>query len=700
LIVVSSEARLDRGSQRDQAGNDHPSAETRSFVFFLTLFSVLFGQVIRLRIYFGVLLPPQKPVPWWFVLGALEDVLVFSLAASIVLGVSRIVRTERLPRIAFGAFAILLNVLQVVRSEVVIFLGAAIRPEDFRYGIPAAVVARSLASVAGLVLLITLMVLLSAVGFSWWLAGKLRERWLGPGGYFATFVGTAALAFFMNGIPGFPLVRNPLLSILAIQGEEIISGARNKSEISRPFLPELSVRELVPESPPRRYIDPRYPLAYATDDLPNGIGVKPNIVFFVVESLRAEEVGCYGADPPNVTPNIDTLAKNGIRIDPAYSVGTYTASGEVALWYGLAPLPREILLSSRPELTMTGLPEILRAAGWQRFIWIHNGDYNFYGRELFYPLRGVDLVDGRSFPPHDPRTNWGFSDRSLSQNAVRVLDRVQEPFVSMILTVTNHHPFDLPSDADPPMELPPRRASHYASFPGSENLLGNRTSGMIQTVHYSDEAIGDFIRLARSRPWFKNTIFVITGDHGSAIAPYDRHVSSLHVLVELRHRVPLIIFSPLLRGGRTVEGPATQADILPTLLAAAGVTLPRAGIGANLLDPRLSRDRIVVMWSSHGRILTLASGKWYYHAFYRGSGPFEDQEPIETLIDGESDPEGQVDLLAKQPLLVRRFRAVARVYFTVYPWLIVTDRSGVPPAALSRSLPTARAGAAGTSSTR
>jgi len=107
---------------------------------------------------------------------------------------------------------------------------------------------------------------------------------------------------------------------------------------------------------------------------------------------------------------------------------------------------------------------------------------------------------------------------------------------------------------------------------------------MLRTLHYTDEAIGYFFELARKQPWYARTVFVLTGDHGLPIAPLDG-LRTFHRFIELRHRVPLIIFSPLLQGGKVVPGPASQIDLLPTLSGLFGVKGDQTGLGRDLLDP-------------------------------------------------------------------------------------------------------------------
>jgi phosphoglycerol transferase MdoB-like AlkP superfamily enzyme len=332
---------------------------------------------------------------------------------------------------------------------------------------------------------------------------------------------------------------------------------------------------------------------------------------------------------------------------------------------------------------LTGLPEILRASGWRSLLWIHNGDQTFYHRDRFYRPRGFQMIDGRDFPRDDPRTGWGYSDRALARRAIKALDRAPEPFAAQVLTVTNHHPFQVPSDAQSRFPLLAGSRRGFLSFLGLDNPMGLQTAPMLQTIHYTDEAVGDFFRLAASRPWFSRTVFVVTGDHGISIVPYRRQIHTLIGLTELRHRVPLILYSPLLPPGR-VPGPASHVDVPETLLALAGVELPRPGVGRDLLDvEQYDPHRPVLLWSASGRLVTLVDAARLYQASLRIEPSSDERIRLsgEVLVDPAIDPDGEHNLLSAEPEATARYRRLARVYAEVYPWLIFSGRSGLPSSA-------------------
>ena len=642
----------------------------RSAIFMTIAWGFFVGLLVRLRIEHDAPLPPIDSFGW-LLAGTLQDVAVLLCAAAAALAIVR-----RWPRTAvalFVVFVAITNVLHIIRSEAVVFFGDVIRPEDLHGDIPLTLAAGSLRGTPAFLFVVALltgaMIPLLTKRFA---VGWLRFRDVVAAALVA--VGAAAAVTGMR--PDSRLGRNVWVALFDIE-QEAMESPHQRFENEKPSINPISIRRFAGKVFDRTYTDADYPLAYldrgADDAVSASWHVRPNIVFLLMESVRAEEVGCYGADPPGVTPNIDALASNGIRVDPAYSAGTYTASAELATWYGLPPIPREILITSRPALDATGLPEILRYSGWRSFVWIHGGDSNFYRRDSFYIPRGVKVVDARSFPPRDPNTNWGYSDRSLARNAVTVLNRLREPFAAMLLTLSNHHPFELPQDAGPPMALPAT----------TNETRGRRTADMVQTVHYTDQAIGDFVREARTRPWFAHTIFIITGDHGLTTPPYERPIAGDEELLDLMHRVPLILYSPLLPRGITIRGPASHIDLMPTILGLIHAPVV-TGLGVDLFDENALRSRVLPMWSLHQRALTLATRTRVYRAWYESGGPLEAQTPVEALFDPARDPAGMRNLIDVERDTAKTFRELAKIYVTVYPWLVVHGNSGLPPDLLRR----------------
>ncbi|HEY5611551.1 MAG TPA: LTA synthase family protein, partial [Thermoanaerobaculia bacterium] len=599
---------------------------------------------------------------------------------------ARVRSLERLGRILLALVLFLSAVLHFAWSEAVIFFGHPLRGEDLQTNLHPRLFLGSAQGTVLATFLAVIAIYWAAVAVVQWTSRRARFSVVSGGRLLAVAVAAALIAQLPLKAHLIETTRNPVVAILALMKENPWGQIRGEIEIPKPSYPLTAIRELAPRR--RQFLDDAYPLAHvAPPRSPEALRLqrngRPNIVFFLMEGIRDEEVGAYGGSLKNLTPNIDRLAREGIMIDDVYSVGSYTPEGELGVWYGLLASPYEIIIRTRPDVAVSGLPEILKANGWKSFVWVHPGDQTLYLSSRFYLHHGFRMLDGRDFAPSEPHTNWGYSDKALGRRGLEALDKTREPFAAMLLTVTNHHPFQLPSDASGAYRGLPEEKRGWVPVPGSEQLFGLHTVPMLKTVHYTDEALGYFMDEARKRPWFDNTIFVILGDHGLPITPLSG-IASLHHFAGLRHRVPLIFYSPLLAGGKVIEGPASHADILPTLLGLFGVTSPRAGVGIDLFDPA-DRDpeRPIVAVSPDARLISVVTATRAYHARFAPptSGHIATFNE-EFLIDPIADPRGLNNLVDQGDPALDRLRRAAKIYLEVYPWLLAEGRTGVPDEAI------------------
>lgn len=635
------------------------------FSHYVVGLSVSLGLVVRVRIITASAMPPAQPVSW-LLAGLAEDLVVGGLLACIVWLIFR--RLPRVGAVLLAAALLAMLIGQYALSVAVIFFGHPLRGEEFETEIHPQLF---IGSATGLLLgriLVLMAVYLIGVIVAWRRAHRsgtppMNVRYIAaafaipvlvaPIAAWGTSVETAENAF----VAGYSILREP----------RIYEGAG--PPIPKPIHDLRLARELAGAVDPHEFYDDDYPLARRRPKPSPRIvslppGVKPNVVFITLEGLRAEETGVYGNNPPGITPNLDLLAREGIRVDRAYSVGRYTPEGELGIWYGVPASAYEVVMRSRSRLKVTGIPEILRAAGWRSNLWMHDGDQRLYLAGRFFRAHGIRVIDGRDFPHDDPSTSWGYSDRALMRHAVDAFDHLEPPFTAMLMTVSNHHPFKLPPDA---LEV-------IDTGGGLQATLGKQNGRLLQTEHYTDEALGEFFERARTRPWFHNTIFVICSDHGSAVAPFDDRPVNDHRLFELVHRVPLIFYSPLLPGGKVIAGPASQCDILPTILGLLNLDLPRAAIGRDLFAETPDPKPPVIAWSWPPRELTIATGPYVYHALI---GSDSSQPSQEILVDDVADPDGHRNIADVKPDTIRYCRRMGMIFLDVYQWLLANDRAGV-----------------------
>jgi hypothetical protein len=654
---------------------------TRAFITRAAIGSLAIGFLIHLRILAAAPVRTSQPA-MWLLLATVQNAATIATFAVLV----NVLLADSLPRTArtlFSALTLLRVCLQAALSEIVIFFGHGLFRENLQMALHPTLFEASLRGAT--VMAIAFFTLLAAIVLA--LASFSARRHPTP--IKTEFIATIAVVAIVASVTLPPVqlseaTSNPFWTITRLLQHDVINNVRGTMTIPEPLGPRTEMRTAMPRRH-SEFIDDAYPLAYVPP--PRSAAAvppaqqRPNIVFWLMEGLRAEEVGAYGGTIPNITPNFDALAKQSIFFTDAYSVASFTPEGEIAMWYGVQASPYEVIVRTRPNITMYGLPEILARDGYA-LLWMHPSSAEMYLSTRFYLHRGFHVLDGRDFAPSLASTNWGYSDRALAETLVKTLDRMPEPFAAMGVTVSNHHPFQVPSDAKTHLDLPstwPKRGYEPLGFGGFE--VGEHTLPRIHTVHYSDEALGYFIELARRKPWFANTIFVIAGDHGTPTKPLDRDIRNTHDFLDLRHRVAMIIFSPLLKP-RVVTQPVSHVDLLPTLLGLVGEKRARAGLGIDLLDPADADDHRMVITYSDTRAVRITDAHYCYDVLLQRE---KDRYTLGTeALYAAYDHRGLNEVSASHPAEVARFRTAARAYIDSYGWLLASGHSGVPANARER----------------
>ena len=295
---------------------------------------------------------------------------------------------------------------------------------------------------------------------------------------------------------------------------------------------------------------------------------KPNVVQIVVESLGSDLLG-------ENTPNLNRLVEESLFFSNLRATGTRTVRGIEALTLSLPPTPGSSIVR-RPGcegLFSTG--SVFRAQGYDT-AFLYGGFGYFDNMNAFFSGNGFRIVDRASMKNEDITfTNaWGVCDEDLFRACLRKADesfRTGRPFHQFVLTTSNHRPFTYPEGR--------------VSIPSGTGRAG--------AVAYTDYAIGAFFREASKRPWFSNTVFVISGDHTSGAAGHTD-------LPPERYLIPAMIYAPGRIAPRKVNTLCSQADIAPTLFDLLGWSYRSGFFGRSILSLRPGEGRA---WISTYQIL-------------------------------------------------------------------------------------------------
>lgn len=268
-----------------------------------------------------------------------------------------------------------------------------------------------------------------------------------------------------------------------------------------------------------------------------------NIVLVSVESLSASYLGAYG-NQENLTPYLDKLAGESLVFDKLFATGTRTVRGLDALSIAIPPIPGQAIVHRPNSDHLATIGELLEAKQYSTFF-IYGGYGVFDSMNAYFRGNDYQVVDRTDFDKSTIQSEnvWGVDDESLFKNALNLFDNrvtTDKPFFAHIMTTSNHRPYTFPEGK---IDLP----------------QGSRRGA----VKYTDYAIGQFIEQAKTKPWFKDTLFVIVADHCASVA------GKTKLPVEKYH-IPLFFYAPDLLPAGHFTRMASQIDIVPTLLDVLG----------------------------------------------------------------------------------------------------------------------------------
>jgi phosphoglycerol transferase MdoB-like AlkP superfamily enzyme len=299
-----------------------------------------------------------------------------------------------------------------------------------------------------------------------------------------------------------------------------------------------------------------------------------NVVMIVVESLSGKFLKSLGAEK-NLTPNLDSLIKESLFFTNFYATGTRTVRGMEAITLSVPPTPGRSIVKRPDNHNMFSSGFIFKNKGYETKF-IYGGHGYFDNMNEFFSNNGFGIVDRTDFSDEEDtfHTVWGVCDEDLLNKTLKEADssyKAHKPFMSFVMTTSNHRPYDYP---DGRIDIP----SH---------------TGRDGAVKYTDYAIGDFIKKAKNKPWFKNTVFVIVADHCSTSA------GKTEIPLDKYH-IPLIIYAPEILKPQVVDKVSSQIDIMPTLFSVLNWSYKSKFYGSDILRPSFKERALIGTYQKLG----------------------------------------------------------------------------------------------------
>ncbi len=308
---------------------------------------------------------------------------------------------------------------------------------------------------------------------------------------------------------------------------------------------------------------------------------RKNVVFILVESLSGSFMKEFG-NKESITPFLDSLAQKSIFFENLYATGTRTVRGMEAMTLCIPPTPGQSIVKRPDNQNLFTVSNVFKNKGYTSNFF-YGGDGYFDNMNAYFGGNGFTIYDrGRGSVLSDAikttRHNiedrevtfenaWGICDEDIFAKMLKVADahyKNNQPFFNFVMTTSNHKPYTYP---DGTVDIP--------SGTGREGA-----------VKYTDYAIQKLFEKAKSKPWFKNTVFIIIADHCASSAGKDEiDVANYHI--------PAFIVNLPSGDNQKVKKQCSQIDLFPTFFSLLHWNYDSDFFGKDIFDAHFEERSLV-----------------------------------------------------------------------------------------------------------
>nr|WP_155125767.1 LTA synthase family protein [Streptococcus parasanguinis] len=263
--------------------------------------------------------------------------------------------------------------------------------------------------------------------------------------------------------------------------------------------------------------------------------------------------------------------------------------------------------------TQQAAPFILSKNGYNSSAVFHGNAGSFWNRNTAYKQWGYNYFFDASYFTKQNSSNsfqYGLNDKYMLKDSIKYLERLQQPFYTKFITVSNHYPYTTSLSGDD------------LGFPLAKTQ-DETINGYFATANYLDSSIKAFFDYLKESGLYKNSIIVLYGDHygisnsrNPALAPLLGKNSETWSSYDnaMLQRVPYMVVIPGMDKGGIIDTFGGEIDMLPTLEHLLGIESNKfLQVGQDMLSP--DHDQIVAFRSANYFVTpeyTSYSGRTYY----------------------------------------------------------------------------------------
>jgi phosphoglycerol transferase MdoB-like AlkP superfamily enzyme len=303
----------------------------------------------------------------------------------------------------------------------------------------------------------------------------------------------------------------------------------------------------------------------------NSAIARPNVIMITIESFSADFMTAFG-NKQQITPFLDSLAKENVLFTNMYATGTRTIRGMEALSLSIPPTPGSSIVRRPGNSNLFTVGTIFKNEGYDR-TFLYGGDGYFDNMNQYFGSNGFDVTDrGRKIAVGDSyetkrtiirdslvhfENAWGICDEDLYDAVINDADEKyskHHPFYQFVMTTSNHRPYTYPAGK---IDIP-------------------SGSGREGAVKYTDYAISQFFRKIKNKPWYQSTVVILVADHCASSAGKDEiDISKYHI--------PCLVANLPGKPKGKIEKMCSQIDLYPTIFNLFGWKYESNFFGENVL---------------------------------------------------------------------------------------------------------------------
>lgn len=293
---------------------------------------------------------------------------------------------------------------------------------------------------------------------------------------------------------------------------------------------------------------------------------RSNVVIFILESFGMEYVGQYNKHLLSegyhgFTPFLDSVIDHSLYFKHSFANGRKSIDAMPSILASIPMMVEPYFLTSYSGNRINSIASLLQAEGYHT-AFFHGAPNGSMGFQAFANVAGFQEYYGMSEYPSSEGYDgmWGIWDEEFFQFFANKLNGFSQPFCAAIFSVSSHHPYKVP-----------------------ERYEGRFPKGMLpihQCIAYTDFSLKRFFETAAKMPWFDNTLFVFTADHGNQIY-FPEYKTNAGVFA-----APIVFYKPDGSLKQEVDDLAQQIDIMPSILGYLNYPKPFIAFGRNLFGDK------------------------------------------------------------------------------------------------------------------